>query len=59
MENLNIDFISVIIGYFLGVSLMYSIQTTMFLNEKHEDEEDSYENKNVYGWNYPYDNEII
>lgn len=60
---IELDFISVVIGYIIGVCLTWSITFTLFGCEKcnNESEEEGYDytNDGSYGWNYPYDHDRI
>lgn len=55
---IELDFISVVVGYILGVCLTWSLTFTLFGCEKCDNENKEnhqYTYDSVYGWNYPYD----
>lgn len=64
MGMIELDFISVVIGYVVGVFLTWSLTFTLFgceeCNNKHEDKAEHYDlGSSPYGWNYPYDRDRI
>ena len=58
MNIIEVDFLSIVIGYTVGVALMWSITQTVFHTEVNDDEgtKESDENfrNSTYHWNYPY-----
>ena len=55
---IELDFISVVVGYVVGVCLTWSLTFTLFGCEKCDNENKKnrqYTYDSVYGWNYPYD----
>ncbi len=58
MNIISLDFSSVVVGYTIGIALMWSIHTVLF-EEKLDDETTERHNEAVrnspYSWNYPYD----
>ena len=58
MGVISLDFQSVVIGYAIGIALMWSIHTLLF-EEQEYDEQTEKHNEAVrnspYSWNYPYD----
>ena len=58
MSLFPLDFLSVVIGYSVGIALMWSIHTVLF-EEELDDETTERHNEAVrnspYSWNYPYD----
>ena len=59
MGVISLDFQSVIIGYTIGIVLMWSIHTVLFEGDNEIDEQTERHNEAVrnspYSWNYPYD----
>jgi hypothetical protein len=54
---LSIDFQSVVIGYAVGIGLMWSIHTVLFEednNDNEAEENDEGFRGSFYNWNYPY-----
>ena len=60
MNIIEIDLMSIVIGYTVGVALMWSITHTIFHTEVNDDEGTKEGDENirnsVYHWNYPYNN---
>ena len=58
MNIIEIDFMSIVIGYTVGVALMWSVTQTVFHTEVNDDEGTKEHDQNfrdsVYHWNYPY-----
>ena len=58
MNIIEVDFMSIVIGYTVGVALMWSITQTIFHTEVNDDEGTKEGDENirniVYHWNYPY-----
>ena len=58
MNIIEIDFLSIVIGYTVGVALMWSVTQTVFHTEVNDDEGTEGHDQNfrdsVYHWNYPY-----
>jgi hypothetical protein len=58
MNIIELDFSSVVIGYTIGIALMWSIHTLLFEGEEFDETTQKY-NESVrnspYSWNYPYD----
>ena len=58
MSFINLDFLSVVTGYSIGIALMWSIHTLLF-EEQEYDEQTEKHNEAVrnspYSWDYPYD----
>jgi hypothetical protein len=54
---IELDFISVVVGYIVGVFLTWSLTFTLYGCDNDERTEDSSQraNSGIYGWNYPYD----
>ena len=56
---IELDFISVVVGYIVGVCLTWSLTFTLFGCEKCDNEEKEERRRipynSIYGWNYPYD----
>ncbi len=58
MNVIDLDFISVIIGYTAGLALMWSIHTVLFEEEIDEQATETHDEairNSPYSWNYPYD----
>ena len=58
MSFLELDFASVVIGYAIGVALMWSIHILLFeeeLDESTTKRHDEAVRNSPYSWNYPYD----
>jgi hypothetical protein len=55
---IEVDFLSIVVGYTVGVAMMWSITQTVFHTEVNDDEEtegsDANFRNSVYHWNYPY-----
>lgn len=60
MNIIELDFISIVIGYMVGVALMWSLTQTVFYKENEDDKKAKSNDENskhsVYHWNYPYNN---
>lgn len=58
---IELDFISVVIGYIIGVCLTWSLTFTLFGCEKCDNENERYDytSGGSYSWNYPYDRDRI
>ena len=60
---IELDFISVVIGYVIGVFLTWSLTFTLFGCEKcdneSKEEKYNYTSGGSYSWNYPYDRDRI
>ena len=60
MNIIEVDFLSIVIGYTVGVTLMWSITQTIFHTEVNDDEGTKKDDENIrnsfYHWNYPYNN---
>mgnify|MGYP001315175668 CR=1 FL=1 len=58
MNIISLDFSSVVIGYTIGIALMWSIHTLLFEEDGFDETAEKY-NESVrnspYSWNYPYD----
>ncbi len=57
MNIVELDFLSMIIGYVVGLLLMWSIHTLLFeetLDESAETRSPENTGDSVYHWNYPY-----
>ena len=57
MNIAELDFQSVVIGYAVGIVLMWSIHTVLFeetIDEEKPKENNLYPNSSVYHGNYPY-----
>jgi len=54
MGMIELDFISVVVGYIVGVFLTWSLTFTLYGCDNDERKDDN--NSGIYGWNYPYDN---
>ena len=58
MNIIEVDFLSVVIGYMAGVMLMWSLTQTVFHTEVNDDEGTKASDENfrnsTYHWNYPY-----
>ena len=58
MNIIEVDFLSIVIGYTVGVALMWSVTQTVFHTEVNDDEGTERHDQNfrdsVYHWNYPY-----
>ena len=58
MSFLELDFISVVIGYAVGIALMWSIHTVLFeeeLDDATTKRHDEAVRNSPYTWNFPYD----
>ena len=58
MNVFTLDFQSVIIGYSVGIALMWSIHTVLFeeeLDESTTERHNEAVRNSPYSWNYPYD----
>ncbi len=58
MSFLELDFLSVVIGYAVGIALMWSIHTVLFeeeLNDETTERHNEAVRNSPYTWNYPYD----
>ena len=58
MGVISLDFQSVIIGYTIGIVLMWSIHTVLFEGDNEIDEQTERHEavrNSPYSWNYPYD----
>ena len=58
MNIVQLDFLSVIIGYVVGLCLMWSIHTLLFEEEIDEQTTETHNEavrNSPYSWNYPYD----
>ena len=58
MSLINLDFISVVIGYTVGIALMWSIHTVLFeeeLNDETTERHNEAVRNSPYTWNFPYD----
>lgn len=60
---IELDFISVVVGYIIGVCLTWSLTFTLFGCEKcdNENKEKGYDytSGGSYSWDYPYDHDRI
>jgi len=59
---IELDFISVAVGYVVGVLLTWSLTFTLFGCEKcdaKQKADSEYPYSSIYGWNYPYDNDTV
>ena len=60
MNIIEIDLMSIVIGYTVGVAMMWSLTQTVFHTEVNDDEGTKEGDENirniVYHWNYPYNN---
>lgn len=59
MNIIEVDFLSIVVGYTVGIAMMWSITQTVFHTEVNDDEEKTEEGdanfrNSVYHWNYPY-----
>ena len=58
MNIIEVDFLSIVIGYTVGVALMWSVTQTIFHTEVNDDEGTKESDENfrgsTYHWNYPY-----
>ena len=58
MNIIEVDFLSIVIGYTVGVTMMWSVTQTVFHTEVNDDEgtegSDANFRNSVYHWNYPY-----
>ena len=58
MNIIEIDFLSIVIGYTVGVAMMWSLTQTVFYTENEDDGKTKGNDENfrgsVYHWNYPY-----
>ena len=58
MGLIEVDFLSIVIGYMVGVTLMWSLTQTVFHTEVNDDEGTKESDENIrssfYHWNYPY-----
>jgi len=54
---IELDFISVVVGYVVGVFLTWSLTFTLYGcdNDERTKENSKHSNGSPYGWNYPYD----
>jgi len=59
MNIIELDFLSIVIGYTVGIIMMWSVTQTVFHTEVNDDEgtegSDANFRNSVYHWNYPYD----
>ena len=58
MNIVQLDFLSVIVGYAIGLCLMWSIHTVLFEEEIDEQTAEAHNEairNSPYSWNYPYD----
>lgn len=58
MSFINLDFLSVVTGYSIGIALMWSIHTVLFeeeLDESTTERHNEAVRNSPYSWNYPYD----
>lgn len=59
MNIIQIDFLSIIIGYTVGIAMMWSLTQTVFHTENEDDKKakrnDENSRRSIYHWNYPYD----
>tara|TARA_R100001015_G_C4599920_1_gene154925 strand:+ start:821 stop:1012 length:192 start_codon:yes stop_codon:yes gene_type:complete len=58
MSFINLDFLSVAIGYSVGIALMWSIHTVLFeeeLDESTTERHNEAVRNSPYSWDYPYD----
>lgn len=58
MNVFTLDFLSVVIGYSVGIALMWSIHTVLFEEELDEETTERHNEavrNSPYSWNYPYD----
>ena len=58
MSFIQLDFLSVVIGYASGIALMWSIHTVLFeedLDDTTAKKHDEAVRNSPYSWNYPYD----
>jgi hypothetical protein len=58
MNIIELDFSSVVIGYTIGIALMWSIHTVLFeeqLNDETTERHNEAVRNSPYTWNYPYD----
>ena len=59
MNIIELDFMSIVIGYSIGIAMMWSLTQTVFHTEVNDDEGTKEGDENirnsVYHWNYPYD----
>lgn len=50
---MEINWFSIMIGYIIGVSLMWSLCSTIYLEENDENEKNNkHSTSSIYGWNY-------
>ena len=58
MNIIELDFLSIVIGYTVGIIMMWSVTQTVFHTEVNDDEgtegSDANFRNSVYHWNYPY-----
>ncbi len=58
MNIIELDFMSIVIGYTVGVAMMWSLTQTVFYTENEDDgttkRDDENSRGSVYHWNYPY-----
>ena len=58
MNIIEVDFLSIVIGYTVGITMMWSLTQTVFHTEVNDDEGTKEGDENirssVYHWNYPY-----
>ena len=58
MNIVQLDFISVVTGYAIGLCLMWSIHTVLFeeeIDEQATEKHNEAVRNSPYSWNYPYD----
>ena len=58
MNIFTLDFLSVAIGYSVGIALMWSIHTVLFeeeIDEQATERHNEAVRNSPYSWNYPYD----
>ena len=58
MNIVQLDFISVVTGYVIGLCLMWSIHTVLFeeeIDEQTTEKHNEAVRTSPYSWNYPYD----
>ena len=58
MNIIELDFLSIVVGYTVGIMMMWSVTQTVFHTEVNDDERTKESDENirssVYHWNYPY-----
>ncbi len=58
MNIIELDFMSIVIGYSIGIAMMWSLTQTVFHTEVNDDEGTKEGDENfrgsTYHWNYPY-----